>query len=68
MGFVVAPGELRVIEVGGQVEKKPAELAAFATLAEIRTEPGWLAVAIPFGSMATTAVLAVPELPLSALY
>jgi len=39
-GFVVTPGVERVIETGGQVEKNPAELAAFATLAEIRTDPG----------------------------
>src|SRR5579863_2540646 len=47
-GLVVVPGADSVIETGGQVEKKPAELAALATLAEIRTEPGWLAVATPF--------------------
>ena len=53
-GLVVAPGVVRVIDVGGQVEMKPAELAASATFAVIRTDPGWLAVATPFWSMLTT--------------
>ena len=39
-GFVVVPGAVRLMDTGGQVEKNPAELAAFATLAEIRTDPG----------------------------
>jgi hypothetical protein len=39
-GFVVAPGAVKVIDAGGQVEKKPAELAAFAMFAESNTEPG----------------------------
>jgi hypothetical protein len=48
IGLVVAPGELRVIDAGGHVEKKPAELAALETFAEISTDPGWFAVAMPF--------------------
>jgi len=43
-----APGALRVMDAGGQVEKKPAELAALAMLAVMRVEPGWSAVATPF--------------------
>ena len=44
----VRVGAVSEIEAGGHVEKKPAELAAFATFAEIRVDPGWLAVATPF--------------------
>ena len=62
-GLVVVPGALNVMDTGGQVEKKPAELAALATFALISTEPGWLAVATPFWSMVTTAEF----VPLAAL-
>ena len=48
------PGAVSVMDAGGQVEKKPAELAAFAMFAEINTDPGWFAVATPFGSILTT--------------
>jgi hypothetical protein len=34
------PGVVRVIDAGGQVEKKPAELAAPDIFAEISTDPG----------------------------
>ena len=39
-GLEVVPGAVRLIDAGGQVEKKPAELAAFDIFAEIKTEPG----------------------------
>ena len=58
-GLAVEPGVVRVIDAGGQVEKKPAELAASATFAEISTDPGWFAVATPFWSMLTTGEIAV---------
>jgi hypothetical protein len=47
---VVEFGNDSVMEVGGQVEKKPALDAydEFETEAEIRVDPGWLAVATPF--------------------
>jgi hypothetical protein len=54
IGFPVVLGADSRIDAGGQVEKKPAELAALATFAEIRTDPGKLAVATPFWSMLTT--------------
>ena len=53
-GLLVVPGVERAIDAGGQVEKKPAELAALEMLPEIKTEPGWFAVATPLESMLTT--------------
>jgi len=47
-------GTLNEIEAGGHVEKNPAELPAFATLALIVVEPGCSAVATPFWSIDTT--------------
>jgi hypothetical protein len=46
---------LSAIEVGGQVEKKPAELLALEMVALTTVEPGFCAVATPFSSMLTTA-------------
>jgi hypothetical protein len=60
-GEPVVPGVDSVIEAGGQVEKMPAELAAFDMFAEIRTDPGWLAVATPFWSTLSTVEIAVVE-------
>ena len=48
------PGTLNVIEVGGHVEKKPAELPAFEIFAVITVDPGCCAVATPFWSIETT--------------
>jgi hypothetical protein len=42
------PGMLSWIEVGGHVEKKPAELPAFEIFAVITVDPGCCAVATPF--------------------
>jgi hypothetical protein len=57
------------MDFGGQVEKNPAELAAFETFAEISTEPGSLAVAIEvFGSIVTTDELEAVDVPASAEY
>jgi len=42
-----APGAVSVMDAGGQVEKKPAELAALEMFALMRVEPGWSAVATP---------------------
>jgi hypothetical protein len=50
---VVTPGTVNAIEVGGHVEKKPAELPAFAIFAVITVDPGCCAVATPFWSMVT---------------
>ena len=50
-----------MIDAGGQVEKKPAVLAALARLAEINTDPGRFAVATPFWSMLTTGEIVVRE-------
>ena len=47
------PGMLSLIEVGGQVEKKPAELPAFEIFAVITVDPGCCAVATPFWSIVT---------------
>ena len=44
----VMPGTLSVIEVGGHVEKNPAELPAFEIFAVITVDPGCCAVATPF--------------------
>src|SRR5271168_2846038 len=49
------PGTLNVIEVGGHVEKKPAELPAFEIFAVMTVDPGCSAVATPFWSIVTTA-------------
>src|SRR5690242_133812 len=46
-------GTERLIETGGQVEKKPAELPALATVAVMMVEPGFCAVATPFSSIFT---------------
>jgi len=46
-------GVVSVIDTGGQVEKKPAELPAFEIFAVITVEPGCCAVATPFSSMVT---------------
>jgi hypothetical protein len=46
-------GMLSVIEVGGHVEKNPAELPAFEMLAVITVDPGCCAVATPFWSIET---------------
>ena len=56
------------MDAGGQVEKKPAELAALAILAEIRTEPGCSAVATPFWSMLTTEETCVCEVAPCTVY
>ena len=50
----VIPGTLNVIEVGGHVAKKPAELPAFDIFAVITVDPGCCAVATPFWSIVTT--------------
>jgi hypothetical protein len=42
------PGTLNEMEVGGHVEKNPAELPAFAIFAVITVDPGCCAVATPF--------------------
>jgi energy-converting hydrogenase Eha subunit B len=42
------PGTLNAIEVGGHVEKNPAELPAFAIFAVMTVDPGCCAVATPF--------------------
>ena len=47
------PGKLNAIEVGGHVEKKPAELPAFEIFAVITVDPGCCAVATPFWSIVT---------------
>jgi hypothetical protein len=47
------PGTLSVIEVGGHVEKNPAELPAFEIFAVITVDPGCCAVATPFWSIVT---------------
>ena len=49
----VPPGMLNAIEVGGHVEKKPAELPALEMFAVMTVEPGCCAVATPFWSMET---------------
>ena len=51
--LLLPPGAVSVIDAGGQVEKKPAELEALETFALIRVEPGCCAVATPFGSIET---------------
>jgi hypothetical protein len=48
------PGTINEIEVGGHVEKKPAELPALAIFAVITVDPGCCAVATPFWSIVTT--------------
>ncbi len=48
------PGTLNAIEVGGHVEKKPAELPAFEIFAVMTVDPGCCAVATPFWSIETT--------------
>ena len=53
MSVAVVLGTLSVMLTGGQVEKKPAELPALATLAVMTVEPGCCAVATPFSSMET---------------
>jgi hypothetical protein len=50
----VIPGTVNAIEVGGHVEKKPAELPAFEIFAVITVDPGCCAVATPFWSIVTT--------------
>ena len=57
-GFVVAPGraERDAMRVGKWRRSLPS-WHALAILAEIRTDPGWLAVATPFWSMVTTDVI-----------
>jgi hypothetical protein len=69
IGFAVVPGELSVMDCGGQVEKNPAEPAAFETFAETSTEPGWFAVAIElFASMVTTSEVEVVDAAPAAEY
>ena len=53
----VTPGMLNVICFGGHVEKKPAELPAFAIFAVMTVEPGCCAVATPFWSIVTIEVV-----------
>jgi hypothetical protein len=48
-------GTHKLIEVGGHVEKNPAELPAFDIFAVITVDPGCCAVATPFWSIVTTA-------------
>jgi hypothetical protein len=50
----VMPGTVSAIEVGGHVEKKPAELPAFEMFAVMTVDPGCCAVATPFWSIVTT--------------
>ena len=50
----VMPGTLNAIEVGGHVEKNPAELPAFEIFAVMTVDPGCCAVATPFWSIDTT--------------
>ena len=50
----VMPGTLNAIEVGGHVEKNPAELPAFEIFAVMTVDPGCCAVATPFWSIVTT--------------
>ena len=57
-----------MMDAGGQVANEPAELAAFETFAETRTDPGWFAVAIPFWSIVTTGEIDVLEAAPSAVY
>ena len=52
-GHVPEGGMLSVIEAGGHVEKKPAELPAFEIFAVITVDPGCCAVATPFWSIVT---------------
>src|SRR5579871_4181435 len=56
-GVPVTLGTLKAMETGGQVEKKPAELAACERLALMTVEPGACAVATPFSSMDTMPVV-----------
>jgi hypothetical protein len=48
------PGTLNAIEIGGHVEKNPAELPAFEMFAVMTVDPGCCAVATPFWSIVTT--------------
>jgi hypothetical protein len=45
---------LNAIDIGGHVEKNPAELPAFDIFAVMTVDPGCCAVATPFWSIVTT--------------